>query len=95
MTSGTTIANGARGSSAAVVTPEETLRAIQAAIGVIDELRYDLGQLYARQPHNGSNTNVHPDAEFEIGESLQAVRKAYTRLLKARGVLAQEALPFN
>lgn len=79
---------------ATVPSSEEMLRAAQDAIEQINRVRGELALLYARLPVDERN-DAHPEAEFEIGEALQAVRKAYARLLKARGVLAQEALPFN
>lgn len=91
MTSTTT---GRTNAFATVPSTEELYRATQNAIEEVNRVRECLARLYARLPAD-EHEAMHPEAEFEIGESLQAVRKAYVRLRKARGVLAQGALPFN
>lgn len=83
--------SGAATGLAPVPTPDPALRGlhtIENAIQAIEEQRVDLVDVY-RTARGGT------DAEFELGECIQHVRKALVRLRKARGLLAQIGLPLE
>jgi hypothetical protein len=61
---------------------------VERAAGLLDDARRDLARVYADAPSPST-------AEHEIGECLTKVRAALVRLRKARGELAQMALPLE
>lgn len=65
---------------------QRTLRAVTQFIAELDFVRINLMRLYVGQ----SSGTI---AEFEVGESLQATRKAIQRLRKAQLELMKQPLP--
>ncbi|HEX6819105.1 MAG TPA: hypothetical protein VF120_12075 [Ktedonobacterales bacterium] len=80
---GGSLGGGSRGDAA-----KQVVHVVEDVIADLDDIRQHLAREYATL----DNGTV---AEFEVGEVLQAVRKAVVRARKALGEVAQQELPLR
>lgn len=88
MDGGSSSSGGGGGEPSRAVLAKQVVKTVEDAIADLDWVRQHLAREYAGL-ENGTV------AEFEVGETLQAVRKAVVRARKALGEVAQQELPLR